>query len=210
MIIKWLGHAGFLIECSGKRIITDPFGDHVGYAPIYESADFITISHSHKDHNVPEQVNGNPQILNQVGEHQEKDITFRGIPSFHDQMKGKQRGANIIFSISSEGMNVVHLGDLGHVLIKEQLSALGPVDILLMPVGGNYTIDADGAWEVYQQLRPPVVIPMHFKTPVCTLDVAPAEAFLRKFDKVIKKPFLQVSSEDLQGESRVVVLDYLS
>lgn len=209
MIIKWLGHASFFIECCGKRIITDPFDDYVGYAAIHESADFVTISHRHKDHNAPGQVNGHPRILNQVGEYEEKDIFFRGVHSFHDQQKGKQRGTNIIFSICGEGMNVVHLGDLGHVLMKEQLSALGAVDILLLPVGGNYTIDADGAWDVYQQLRPPLVIPMHFKTPVCTLDIAPAEAFLRKFDKVIKKPFLQVNREDLQGTSRVVVLDYL-
>lgn len=210
MRIRWLGHASFIIECAGKRIITDPFDETVGYAPIRESADFATISHEHHDHNNRAAIGGSPRIFDQVGRQKVDGLVFEGIASFHDQHKGRQRGPNIIFSISGEGMKLVHLGDLGHILQKQQLSALGSVDILLLPVGGNYTIDPDQAWQVYKQLQPAVAIPMHFKTPVCTIDVGPAEAFLNKFDKVIKKPFLEVNKEDLVGESRIVVLDYPS
>lgn len=208
MKIEWRGHACFVVKCAGKVIVMDPFDESYGYAPIRDAADLVTVSHDHHDHNASHLLSGSPPVIKQAGETHFGEITIQGIRVFHDKKNGALRGPNIIFKISAEGINLVHLGDLGHVLSKEHIGLLGRVDVLLLPVGGNYTIDAGDAFEVYQQLHPAVVIPMHYKTPACTLPIAPVEAFISKFDRVIKKPFLEIDKKDLPGEKRVVVLDY--
>ncbi|MEN6327929.1 MAG: MBL fold metallo-hydrolase, partial [Syntrophomonas sp.] len=137
-------------------------------------------------------------------------IYIKGVASYHDQKKGLLRGQNTIYRIKAEGITLAHMGDLGHILSREQVEALGKIDILLLPVGGTYTIDAEQAKQVLEQINPAIVIPMHFKTPAITLPITPVEAFISKFARAVKRPFLDVKGEDLQGETRVVVLDYLS
>lgn len=210
MRIEWKGHACFLVECSGKIVVTDPFADSYGYSPIRGRADIVTVSHDHNDHNAWQNLSGNPLVLNQVGDFDLGAISIKGVASYHDDKKGALRGQNIIYRIKTEGLSLAHLGDLGHILSPAQLEALGKIDILLLPVGGTYTIDAGQAQQVLEQIDPAIVIPMHFKTPPINLPIAPVEAFISKFARVVKKPFLEVNSEDLQGETRVIVLDYLS
>lgn len=209
MKIKWKGHACFFIECSGKIIVTDPFADSYGYPPIRETADIVTISHDHNDHNAWQNLSGNPLVIKQVGDFNIGEISIKGVASYHDQKKGAQRGNNIIFRIKAEGITLAHLGDLGHILNPDQLEELGNIDILLLPVGGTYTIDAQQAKQVLEQISPGIVIPMHFKTPHVNLPITPVEAFISQFARVVKKPFLDVNGEDLQGETKVIVLDYL-
>jgi L-ascorbate metabolism protein UlaG (beta-lactamase superfamily) len=171
MKLKWLGHACFLLTSeSGLRIITDPYTPGVyglEYAPPAEMADIVTVSHDHADHNNVAAVKGNPQVVRGVGSHEAKGIRFKGIATAHDESSGKERGANTIFCFALDGINVCHLGDLGHDLSDQVVAAIGDVDVLMIPVGGNFTIDAAAANRVCQKLAPKVVIPMHFKNARC-------------------------------------------
>jgi len=179
MKVKWLGHASFLITSdSGIKIITDPFkpDDKLRYGEITESADVVTVSHDHFDHNNVAAVRGNPKVVR--GNDEVKGIKFKGVPSYHDAAKGKDRGNNTIFCFEVDGVKVCHLGDLGHQLTDEQVAAVGAVDVLLLPVGGFYTIDATVASQVAKQLEPRVVIPMHFKNSRCDFPIAGVEQFL--------------------------------
>ncbi|HZJ84724.1 MAG TPA: MBL fold metallo-hydrolase [Syntrophomonadaceae bacterium] len=210
MKISWLGHASFLIETSDQIIITDPFNEEVGY-PIYEGeVDCVTVSHDHWDHNAVHLLKGKPQVIKTAGEHEVNKIKFQGIKSYHDPEEGKLRGENIIFKISAEGIDVVHLGDLGHLLTDEHLDLLANVDILLIPVGGTFTVDAEEALTIVKQLNPKIVIPMHFSTPHLSFDLAPVEDFTKFFDIVTKKPYLEIKEGNLAGENKILVLDYLS
>ena len=182
MKVKWLGHACFLItSAEGLRIITDPYktGAGLDYKPINEKADIVTVSHEHADHNNTAAVSGQPQVVRTAGVKEIKGITFKSVATYHDESQGKQRGANIIFCFTLDGINLCHLGDLGHRLSQEEVAQIGQVDILLTPVGGFYTIDARAANDVCQQLKPKVVIPMHYKTAKCAYPIASAEEFLK-------------------------------
>lgn len=208
MKISWLGHACFMIETEKLKILTDPFNEGVGYPLFQDTADIVTVSHDHWDHNAVQLVKGNPFIIDQAGSYNHKDICIKGVASFHDKNQGKDRGANIIYKISAEGINLVHLGDLGHILNSDQIEQIGSNDILFLPVGGNYTIDAREAYEIAEILKPKIVIPMHFKTAVNSFAIDPVEVYTAQIDQFVKKPFLQISHSELSYPTRVVVLDY--
>jgi len=209
MKIRWLGHASFLIETGKERIITDPFDERAGYAVFTETVDIATVSHEHWDHNAVGILAGKPQVIRGEGEFRLGGITITGFSSFHDQTRGRDRGKNTIYKISAEGMELLHLGDLGHILSPREIEAIGQVDILLLPVGGTYTIDARQALETMQQLNPRITIPMHYQTPHVKISLAPLEAFTGHLERVVKRPFLEITREELPEEPLVVVLDYL-
>jgi L-ascorbate metabolism protein UlaG (beta-lactamase superfamily) len=182
MKIKWLGHACFLITSKGGvRIITDPYavGGGINYSPIKEAADVVVVSHDHGDHSNVSTVQGKPEVVKGSGTKTAKDIQFRGIATYHDTSQGKQRGTNTVFCFTVDDVKLCHLGDLGHVLSPGQVNEIGAVDIMFVPVGGFFTIDAPVASQVCDQLKPKVVIPMHFKTPKCAYPIADAEDFLK-------------------------------
>lgn len=208
MRITWFGHACFLIEGGGQRIVTDPFNDEVGYDIPEVEADIVTISHEHWDHNAVDTVGGNPRVVRQPGQLEINGIKIEGIGSYHDRSQGRERGRNNIYVYTVEGMRVVHLGDLGHLLSEEQIKIIGRVDVLLIPVGGTFTIDAEDAYQIVNLLEPRIVVPMHFKTPHLSFEIAPVEGFIQKFDQVVKKPYLELEAPVEVGETRVVVLDY--
>src|SRR4030042_891485 len=163
MKLRWLGHSCFLITSEiGLRIITDPYNavQGVKYEPVKETADIVTMSHDHFDHNNISSVAGKPELIKGNGVKNIKGIQFRGIASYHDESGGKQRGVNSIFCFSIDGINICHLGDLGHLLNGGQLKEIGEVDLLLIPVGGFYTIDAMVATQICNELKPKVAIPM--------------------------------------------------
>lgn len=167
MKIKWLGHACFLItSAKGMKIITDPYksGDPINYGEVNESADVVLISHEHFDHNYPAAVKGTPLIINTAGISEAKGIKFKGIPVFHDETNGSQRGKNTIYVFEIDGIRICHLGDLGHTLSNKLIAEIGKVDILFIPVGGLYTIDCKTATEVVSKIGPKAAIPMHFLT----------------------------------------------
>jgi len=206
--LTWYGHACFLIEGQGVKVLTDPFDRSVGYPVCQVEPDIVTVSHEHYDHNAVDTVKGNPVVVRGAGEHQPLGIRIRGIATYHDKSGGRERGNNTVFVMEIEGVKVAHLGDVGHVLTAEQVREIGSVDVLLLPVGGTYTIDAQDAVEVVEQLAPKIVVPMHFKTPPCRINIAPVEGFLKNYDKAVKKPYLELTRKDLEGEQKVVVLDY--
>ena len=181
MKLKWLGHASFLITSdAGTKIITDPYqtGGDLNYDEIKESADIVTVSHNHFDHNNVASVSGNPEVVKESKD--VKGIKFNGTATYHDEAGGSQRGNNVIFCFEVDGIRVCHLGDLGHPLSDKQVAELGSVDILLIPVGGNYTIDAKVATEVSGKLAAKVIIPMHYNNERCSsFPVAGVEDFLQ-------------------------------
>ncbi len=181
MEVKWYGHASFLITTDqGIKIIMDPYkpGGGILYGPIPDKADIVTVSHDHSDHNYVAGLPGTPQVIQGAGRHEAKGIVFEGLFTYHDSCRGSERGENTIFTFVADGIKVCHLGDLGHVLTETEIDALGGIDMLLIPVGGFYTIDPKEATTVAGQLRPKLLIPMHFKTEKCTFPIEPVDAFL--------------------------------
>ncbi|MDO8567777.1 MAG: MBL fold metallo-hydrolase [Dehalococcoidales bacterium] len=211
MKIKWLGHASFLITSDkGIKIITDPYttGGPLAYGEITEAADIVTVSHGHGDHNNPGAVRGNPQILK--GSATVKGIDFQAIAVFHDEANGSKRGTDTIFCFQVDGVKVCHLGDLGHALSQQQVDALGRVDVLLIPVGGYYTIDVPTATRVAGQLKPKVIIPMHYKTDKCTYPITVVDDFL-KGKQNVKKPDaseVELRAGGLPAETQIIVLKH--
>ncbi|MHC1581914.1 MAG: MBL fold metallo-hydrolase [Candidatus Syntropharchaeia archaeon] len=209
MEIKWHGHACFEIRSSdGKIVVTDPFDESVGYPLPDVRADVVLTSHDHYDHNNVGCIKGSPSVVRGEGEHVIDGIKFRGIHTFHDTSSGSERGENIVFVFEIDGIRLCHLGDLGHVLDEKKVKEIGEIDILFVPVGGVYTIDAKGAEKVIEQLNPRIVIPMHFKTPPLKLPVRSVDDFLKGKENVTRKKTLSIKKEDLPEEQQIIVLDY--
>jgi L-ascorbate metabolism protein UlaG (beta-lactamase superfamily) len=180
MKIKWLGHACFLITAdNGTKIITDPYEPNPGmkYGQIKETADVVTVSHEHGDHNNTAAVRGNPAVVRDTAS--VKGITFKAVATAHDASGGGERGKNTIFCFQVDGVRVVHLGDLGHLLTDSQVVDIGKVHVLLVPVGGHFTIDARAAQEVCEQVRTRVIIPMHYKNDKCTFPIGGVDEFIK-------------------------------
>jgi L-ascorbate metabolism protein UlaG (beta-lactamase superfamily) len=212
MKVKFLGHASFLITSDkGTKIITDPykpgcFGGGIKYEPINETADIVTISHEHDDHNETN-IKGNPSFVRGAGKKEVKGVVITGVDVYHDESSGKERGPNTIFHMLIDDMNVVHLGDLGHRLSSSETEKIGEVNVLLIPVGGYFTIDAKTAEDVINTLKPNVIIPMHFKTDKCGFPIAPVEDFIK--GKGVKKIAGEVTikKEDLPDKTTIYVLE---
>jgi L-ascorbate metabolism protein UlaG (beta-lactamase superfamily) len=216
MKIKWYGHAAFLITSGqGIKIILDPyepgaFGGQLSYGKIGDQADIALTSHDHADHNDTKSLPGSPQVVKGSGLKTIKGIPIKGISTYHDPSKGSERGTNTIFNLQVDGIQVCHLGDLGHILSEKELAEIGPVDILFIPVGGFFTIDAKEATRVAEQIKPKVLIPMHFKTEKCGFPIAPVEDFL-KGKPVPKRPGTSETAFDkasLPQKMEIVVLEH--
>jgi len=212
--ISWLGHSCFKIEDdSGKVVVTDPFDESVGYPLPRIRADVVTVSHDHHDHNNVKVLEGNPVVVRGSGKQTAAGIEFEGIATYHDEKKGKLRGKNTIFCFEIDGVRVCHLGDLGHQLGEKEAAALGEVDVLMIPVGGTFTLDAGGAKKLIGQIKPRIAIPMHFKTAAVppSFGIYPADDFLS--GQHVERPgtTIAVSKESLPGAGVgpvVVLLDY--
>ncbi|WP_461206342.1 MBL fold metallo-hydrolase [Clostridium sp. DL1XJH146] len=210
MKITWLGHASFLMEDrKGSTIITDPYDPSVGYKLFKGKINLVTISHNHFDHNYTNELNGNPTIIDKVGLFNKFNISIEGIPSFHDHEKGLKRGSNIIYTFKFDNYKICHLGDLGHLLTDDDISKIGEIDILLIPVGGNFTIAANEAKEITKKINPHIVIPMHFKTDKINFPIDGVEKFLIEMKNVKKIDSATIEINDkLDGYNRVYVLQY--
>jgi L-ascorbate metabolism protein UlaG (beta-lactamase superfamily) len=193
---------------AGTKIITDPYAlrETLTYGEIKESADIVTVSHEHTDHNNVAAVRGNPEIVR--GTAKVKGIEFKGIPSYHDDGKGQQRGNNTILCFEVDGIRVCHLGDLGHQLNDKQVTELGSVDILLIPVGGFFTIDAKVASQLCDRLKPKVIIPMHFRNGKCAFPIAGVDEFLKGKKTVSRLDVSEVEFKQggLPATTKTVVL----
>jgi len=208
--ITWLGHSSFLIEDSnGKKILTDPFDDTLGYDMFDGNSDIVTISHHHFDHdyikNIPESI----PVIDKSGLFNYEGISVTGFLSYHDKMKGAKRGENIIFVFEVDGYRVCHLGDLGYVLSESEISRLGKIDVLLIPIGGNFTINGLEAAKLSETINSHIVIPMHYKTPDLSFELDGLESFLVNMKNGEKTTSCKLKVNGiLTGFNQVKILEY--
>lgn len=179
MKLEWIGHACFRMTAQdGTVVITDPYDETVGAKMTPLEADLITMSHEHHDHNDETMIVGRPVILHGVQEVAVGGVRARAFASYHDDAKGAKRGANAIRVFEIDGLKVVHMGDQGCMPDAEILSGIADADIMMIPVGGTYTVDAQGAKEIVDAAKPRCVVPMHVKTKGCGYPIAKVGEFL--------------------------------
>lgn len=162
MEIKYLGHASFLIKTKDAKLVTDPYDSSIGMNFPKTEADVVTVSHQHADHNNLKGVSGNPLVIDWPGEFEKKGIRVFGYRWYHDDKKGEERGENILYKFEAEELSLLHCGDLGSIPPDEFLDSMGTIDILMVPTGGFYTIDAPTAVKLVEKIEPSIVIPMHY------------------------------------------------
>jgi L-ascorbate metabolism protein UlaG (beta-lactamase superfamily) len=212
MIISWFGHSCFrIISSTGITILTDPYDESIGYKMPKVKPDVVLISHEHTDHNNIVAISGIYAVIRGPGKHSASGAEFQGVTTYHDEQSGAIRGENTAFCFQVDGVRICHLGDLGHVLTERNVQEIGQVDVLFVPVGGIYTIDARGADRVVRQLHPRIAIPMHYQTAVLGFELDSVAKFLegRAFQGPLKS--LNIAAADLPDiETKVVLLDYIS
>jgi L-ascorbate metabolism protein UlaG (beta-lactamase superfamily) len=214
MDIKYFGQSSFLIKTKkGATLITDPFDPKIIAMKFPKTeADVVTISHHHPDHDFLGQISGEPLIVDWPGQFERKGIRISGFKSYHDKQKGAERGENILYKIEDE-LSILHCGDLGVIPDDNFLDEIGEVDVLLVPVGGFYTIDSSEALELVKKIEPSIVIPMHYHHAGDTENkMEPVENFIKKMgaENVAPVPKLTIKKEELGEEMKVVVLEVSS
>jgi L-ascorbate metabolism protein UlaG (beta-lactamase superfamily) len=212
MIIEWFGHSCFhIVGSNGISILTDPYDNRVGYRMPGVKVDVVSVSHDHTDHNNIKAIQGDPAVIRGPGIHFAAGTEFLGVATYHDKQAGTLRGKNTVFCFQIDGIRTCHLGDLGHVLREQDVKKIAAVDLLFVPVGGIYTIDARDADNVIKQLRPRIAVPMHYWTDVLSFELNPVNVFLdiSTFQGPVKS--LRIDSSNLtNSKTRVVLFEYIS
>ncbi|MBQ6565065.1 MAG: MBL fold metallo-hydrolase [Clostridia bacterium] len=214
MLIQCLGHSKFLVTLmSGYRIVTDPFDASTGYPVGNTKADTVLVSHHHHDHDAVETIKGYSTVIDTAGRHTlDGGILVRSLESFHDARQGELRGPNLIHCIEAEGIQLVHLGDLGHLPDRMLADRIGRPDILMIPVGGYYTIDAQAAIDICEMICPRMILPMHYRTAFNDdWPIENADRFvslcLEHFGSVPEElDLLRVTADDLACQPHVALL----
>ncbi len=216
MKLTWLGHSSFkLVESTGTTVVTDPYHSEIGFDMPEVSAEIVTVSHTHDDHDNIEAVGGSPAVLNRAGAYEIGGVHILADRTYHDGKKGAERGENLVFKYRMDGVDLCHMGDIGEECNAFLVETLMPVNVLMIPVGGNYTVDAKQAKEYVDRLMPDIVIPMHFKTKDCELDIDKVGEFLDLFDDehivYIDGDTVEFDRADFDGEeTKVFVLEKFS
>lgn len=211
MDITYLGHSSFKIKGKDAVLVTDPYDKYIGLKFPEVDADIVTVSHQHEDHNQVSLVNGAKKVVDGPGEYEIKGVSIIGFSSFHDDKKGEERGVNTIYVIEMDGLRLAHLGDLGHSLSDDLVAQLGDIDILMIPVGGKFTIDSAQAVSVVQSIEPSVTIPMHYQVqgldPKTFSELAPVDTFLKEVGITAEVlPKLSIKKEDINPEGQKIVV----
>ncbi len=208
MEITWYGRACFRLKGREATVITDPCPPSTGFVAGKHDVDLLTMSHDHPDHTYTRSITAG-LTLTRPGEYEFHDLLVMGIRTFHDGVGGTERGENIVFSFEVDGVHIAHLGDLGHLLSEDQLAELGPVDVLLVPVGGVNILGPAEAAEVVAQITPKIVIPMHFAVDGASSDLQGPDKFLQEMavTEPIRQPKAVVTASSLPDETQVIVLD---
>lgn len=212
MILRYYGHAFFTLTLeNGTTIAMDPYDELYQYPRRRIAADVVTMSHHHYDHDGIAAITAENRSIDTAGVHaiHPKGVTITGIPTFHDHHQGAHRGNNLFFVVEAEGLRIGHAGDLGHLPTDEQLKAIGKLDILLLPVGGKYTVDAKEALQVMQMIQPTVCIPMHYRTQYNPeMQVTTLEDFLQIANcDATTMPLMRATAGDMSERTPVVVLE---
>jgi L-ascorbate metabolism protein UlaG (beta-lactamase superfamily) len=210
MEITWLGHSCFRLRGKQATIITDPFSPATGYNLGKQTANIVTVSHDHQDHNYTTGVGGSPHIVSRPGEYEISGVLVIGLATYHDAVKGAERGKNTVFVIETEEMSICHLGDLGAPISDSQVEEIGKVDVLMVPVGGVYTIGASAAAAMVRQMEPKIVLPMHYKTASGGANLEPLDNFLREFgvSALLPQAKLNVNKNNLPLTTQVTLLEF--
>lgn len=216
MKIKWYGHAAFQITTEkGIRIIIDPyepgsFSGALSYGKIEDEADIVLTSHDHADHNYIKDIKGKYKHISKAGDYEIQSVKIKAIPTFHDNSVGKERGPNLTFVLAADGLSLVHTGDIGHAFDSDLLKKIGKVDILLLPVGGFFTIDAAQAAKLMTALQPGITIPMHYKTDKCGFPITPVEEFTKNQSnvRVLKESEIEIKKDSLPKKPEIIVLQH--
>jgi len=215
MKIIWHGQSCFQIIAQTKKskevtIVIDPFSEGIGLRVPKLQADILLVTHNHRDHNNVKTVSGNPFLIEGSGEYEIKGVFIQGISAFHDASLGRERGEVTIYTILAEGMSVCHLGDLGQKeLTADQLEKIGNIDILMIPIGGLYTISAKEALKIMAQIEPKITIPMHYQVPRLNLKLEKIDKFLKMLSIRSVEPLVKLSikKRDLSPEeAKIIVL----
>jgi L-ascorbate metabolism protein UlaG (beta-lactamase superfamily) len=216
MKIQWFGQACFSVTSqTGLKLITDPYETGLSprflYAPVDASADIVTVSHSHGDHDNVAAVSGNPVVVRNSGVTTVKGLEIKGIETYHDKVKGAELGTNIVFTFVMDGLRLAHLGDLAHQLDSAQIAELHGTDILFVPAGGGNPQDFQDVIHLWQQLKPRVVIPMHFSTIHCLSQKYKAEDLVRLVpgSKIIGDNQISFTKNNLPPSTQMFILDPL-
>lgn len=210
MEITWLGHSCFRLKGKEATIVMDPCSPDTGYSLAKVKADIATISHGHPGHSFLSAIEGDYKKISSPGEYELKGVFINGVPTFHDNVEGKELGKNVVFLIELEGVTLCHLGDLGHSLSPKEIEGLGDIGVLFLPVGEGKTIDSTVASEMVRSISPKIVIPMHYKTPVETGTLEPLDKFLKKMGlkEIIPVPKLSITRATFTENTQVMVLNY--
>jgi len=213
MKLKWFGQSCFYLTSSaGTRVLMDPCARWMGYPMPQVEAEAVTTSHHHYDHHYLKMADGNFRHIDHPGTYQVRDISIHGTQAWHDASQGAKRGRNIIYNLSVDGLNICHLGDLGHLLTPEQIADIGKVDVLLLPVGGAFAISIPEAVEVQRQLHPAITVPMHYRTKALGMFgvfFAPPDKFISIAGQPVRElKELSLDASTKADQAGVVVLDY--
>ena len=210
MEIVWLGHSCFRIRAREATVITDPCPPSTGYAIGKPTADVVTLSHAHDDHTFTKAISGKPTVIDMPGEYEIHGAFVTAIPTYHDDERGGQLGPNLAFVIEMEDIKICHLGDLGHSPSADQAEELTGADVLLVPVGGDTTIDGAKAAEIVSLLEARLVVPMHYKTEAAKGKLEPPDRFLKEMQvtTIEPQPKLQLSKSAIPQDTQVMLLDY--
>ncbi|HKC04770.1 MAG TPA: MBL fold metallo-hydrolase [Patescibacteria group bacterium] len=215
MDITYLGHSSFKIKTKTATIVTDPYDSKmVGLKYSAVEGDIVTVSHAHADHNATDKVTGVKKVVEGPGEYEISGVSLIGYASFHDNEKGVARGKNTIYVIEAEGLRVVHCGDLGHTLSEDLVNEIGDVDVLIIPVGGEFTIGPKEASDLVSKIEPFFVIPMHYAAPGLNMEnfvnLAPVESFLKESGLTTEQtPKFTIKKEDILEDqnTKIIVLE---
>jgi L-ascorbate metabolism protein UlaG (beta-lactamase superfamily) len=210
MEIKWLGQSCFQIKNKEAALIIDPYSEKIGLKMPKVKPDVVLITHHHPDHDDLSRIEDHALIFDTPGEFEAKGFFIKGISTFHDKEQGAKRGKNTMFTIKTEGMTILHCGDLGHLLEPTMLEDLDDIDVLLIPVGGTYTIDGKEAAKITQEIEPRIVVPMHYKIPGLNLDLDGSATFIKEMGLTPEKQAkISISSRTQlpEEETRLVQLE---
>ncbi|MBJ7603915.1 MAG: MBL fold metallo-hydrolase [Candidatus Dormibacteraeota bacterium] len=209
MDLTWLGHACFRLRGKTASVLTDPYPPALGPKLRALDADLVTFSHGHQNHSYRGALAGDPFLVEGPGEYEIAGVLLRGLATFHDRANGAEHGRNTVYLIELDDVRICHLGDLGHRLLDDTMDALSDIDVLLVPVGGGRTLNAQRAAEVARQVEPRVVVPMHYAQPAIAMELDPLDLFLKEMGVTEVSPLakLTVQPSSAEAETRVAVLE---
>lgn len=213
MLIECIGHSCFYLTTkSGIRILIDPYDNTIGLRPVKKEADIVLVTHDHYDHAYTKEIRGEYTLIDAPGSYELCGVKITGLSTYHDEEQGALRGTVTPYLIETEGIRILHMGDTGVMPEDSFFEAVGHVDVLMVPVGGVYTLDAQGALLLMERIEPNITIPMHYKINSLLMDIAGVHNFLtvagREYDKAhLGECRFEITADSLKKRDRIIVME---